>query len=134
MSFLKRFLRALPLLLLSPFLIAGAALALLLSDWFSRRRAAAEPVPPRASAASIVIPNWNGKDLLEKYLPSVVAATSANPESEIIVVDNGSTDGSVEFLHSAFPSVKVVPLPVNRGFGGGSNEGLKPRATMSWSC
>ena len=55
---------------------------------------------PRAPPS--VIPNWNGKDLLEKYLPSVVAALAGNPANEIIVVDNGSTDGSAEFVRTAF--------------------------------
>jgi len=125
MALLKRFLRAVPLLLLSPFLIAGAAVALFFSDLFRRGRIPGKTVPARAAAASIVIPNWNGKDLLEKYLPSVLQATSGNRENEIIVVDNGSSDGSVAFLCEAFPSVKIVALPANRGFGGGSNEGFR---------
>ena len=125
MAFLKRFLRALPLLLLSPFMLAISALALLTADLFSRRRAETGAVAPRASAASVVIPNWNGKDLLEKYLPSVVDALSGNPDNEIIVVDNGSVDGSVEFMRAAFPSVRVIALLENQGFGGGSNEGFR---------
>ena len=73
----------------------------------------------------MVIPNWNGKDLLEKYLPSVVAALAGNPENEIVVVDNGSTDGSADFVRAAFPQVKLVALPANLGFGGGSNAGFR---------
>ena len=73
----------------------------------------------------MVIPNWNGKELLAKYLPSVVEALAGNPENEIIVVDNGSTDGSAEFLRTAFPGVKLLALPVNLGFGGGSNAGFR---------
>ena len=125
MALLKRFFRALPLLLLSPLLMAVSALVLLVSDLFRRRRADSATVAARAAAASIVIPNWNGRDLLEKYLPSVVDAMSGNPDNEVIVVDNGSTDGSSEFVRAAFPSVKVVALPVNHGFGGGSNEGFR---------
>ena len=126
MLFLKRLLRALPLLVLSPFLIVIAALVLLLADLSTRRRS--RPAPPLRSgpsAASIVIPNWNGKDLLEKYLPSVVQAASGNPLNEVIVVDNGSTDGSAEFVRAAFPSVNVLALPRNLGFGGGSNAGFR---------
>jgi len=134
MTFLKRLLRALPLLVLSPFLIAGALIGLLLTDLFFRRGAHKEPSPPRTSAVSVVIPNWNGKDLLEKYLPSVIEAVSANPENEIIVVDNGSTDGSAEFLKSAFPTVKVVALAANLGFGGGSNEGFRQARHASSFC
>lgn len=125
MAFLKRFVLALPLLLLSPLLMALVALALLLTGWLTRKRGPAPLPAPRATAASIVIPNWNGKDLLEKYLGSVVDAASGNPGNEVIVVDNGSTDGSAEFVRSTFPSVKLVALPENRGFGGGSNEGFR---------
>jgi glycosyltransferase involved in cell wall biosynthesis len=45
-----------------------------------------------------VIPNWNGRDLLEKYLPSVIAAAQRLAGSEVIVVDNGSTDSSATFV------------------------------------
>ena len=145
MPFLKRLLRSLPLLLLSPLLIAIAALALFATDvmWkiFGRREAPHQPpVPgPRPPApaseasqspapvvsVSVVIPNWNGKDLLARYLPSVVEALSGNPAHEIVVVDNGSTDGSADFVRSAFPRVKLVALPRNLGFGGGSNAGFR---------
>jgi GT2 family glycosyltransferase/glycosyltransferase involved in cell wall biosynthesis len=104
---------------------AGALLAADLA-WavFGRRR------PPRnrrpdASAASVVIPNWNGRDLLEKYLPSVVEAMSGNPANEVVVVDNGSTDGSAGFVRERFPEVKLVALERNLGFGGGSNAGFR---------
>ena len=128
MALLKRILKALPLLLISPLLLAIAIVALALTDLCSklfpyhpqsRGREGAGP------AASVVIPNWNGKDLLEKYLPSVIAAMSGHPDNEIIVVDNGSTDGSAEFVRAAFPSVRVLPLPENLGFGGGSNAGFR---------
>ncbi len=80
---------------------------------------------PRNHAASIVIPNWNGRDLLQKFLPSVVAATAPHPDHEIIVVDNASTDGSVEWLKEQFPELRVLALSSNHGFGGGSNFGFK---------
>lgn len=69
---------------------------------------------------AIVIPNWNGKRLLEKNLPAVLAAGA----DEVIVSDDGSTDGSVEFLKEKFPQVKLV---VHRrlGFPGNCNEGVK---------
>jgi GT2 family glycosyltransferase/glycosyltransferase involved in cell wall biosynthesis len=53
---------------------------------------------------------------------------SGNPANEVIVVDNGSTDGSTGFLREHFPSVKVVALPGNLGFGGGSNAGFRTAA------
>ncbi len=132
MGLLKRVLRALPLVVLSPALMAVAALALAATDlaWkvFGRAGARSEtragdgPALPKVSA---VIPNWNGRDLLAKYLPSVVAAMGGN---EIIVVDNGSTDGSAEFLRREFPQVRVLALEKNLGFGGGSNAGFRAAA------
>ena len=94
---LLRFLRALPLLILTPLLLAISALALAITDlaWLiaGRRKNLAKTLPA-ARTASLVIPNWNGKDLLERFLPSWLAAISQHPGSEIIIVDNGSTDGS----------------------------------------
>ena len=127
MALLKRIVRALPLLLLSPFLVAISGLALLVADLLSprRRRSAENTVTARAIVgASAVIPNWNGRDLLEKYLPSVVEAFAGNPENEVIVVDNGSEDGSADFVRASFPQVKLVALERNLGFGGGSNAGF----------
>jgi GT2 family glycosyltransferase/glycosyltransferase involved in cell wall biosynthesis len=122
-----RTLRAILLLLLAPFLVAGVAVAVALLDvvWLAagRRRPPVNSLP-RTGAASVVIPNWNGRDLLEKYLPSVVTAIERHPGSELIVVDNGSTDGSRELLRERFPEVRVLALPENRGFGGGSNAGF----------
>ena len=125
MAFLKRLLRALPLLLLSPFLLAASFLALVAAQLFRSRRPLPESKAPRADAASVVIPNWNGRDLLEKYLPSVIEALAGNPANEVVVVDNGSTDGSVEFVREHFPQVTVLALPRNLGFGGGSNAGFR---------
>src|SRR5215510_13406516 len=128
MELLKRSFRALPLLILSPFLIGISFLALILSDIFSRKPVA-RPDRSRdrkgAVAASVVIPNWNGRGLLEKYIPSVIEALAGNPANEILVVDNGSTDGSAQFLREHFPQVNVLALPENLGFGGGSNAGFR---------
>lgn len=82
----------------------------------------------------MVIPNWNGRELLERNLPSVVEAVSGNPLNEVIVVDNGSMDGSVEFLKQHFPQVTVLALDRNLGFGGGSNAGFRPPGTTSSCC
>lgn len=128
MAFLKRLLRSLPLLLLSPVLLLFALLAMLLTDlaWaIAGRRRPRVSTPVDATAASVVIPNWNGRDLLEKYLPSIIEALAGNPRNEIIVVDNGSTDGSAKFVEERFPGVRVLALPKNLGFGGGSNAGFE---------
>jgi len=113
---------------LSPFLLIIAALALLLSDLLSailpRRKLSPDTIPD-TRAVSVVIPTWNGRDLLEKYLPSVIDALAESPESEIIVVDNGSQDGSAQFLDERFPQVRILSLERNLGFGGGSNAGFE---------
>jgi GT2 family glycosyltransferase len=128
MALLGRILRALPLILFSPVLFLVPPLALFLTDlaWFvaGRRRPPRDSMPD-TTAASVVIPNWNGRDLLAKYLPSLVVAMQGNPRNEIIVVDNGSSDDSVQLMRDHFPQVKVVALPENLGFGGGSNAGFR---------
>ena len=127
MRLLKRVLFWLPLLVLSPLLAVISLLALLVTDlaWlvFGKRRGN-PPAAAIADAASVVIPNWNGRELLERYLPSVVDALKGHPANEVIVVDNGSSDGSVEFVRKRFPGVTVIALSENLGFGGGSNVGF----------
>lgn len=128
MSLLWRWLRALPLLAVSPVLILVPALVLALADLAFRlagRVRRRRDTRPRNASASVVIPNWNGRDLLEKYLPSVVTALAGHPDNEVIVVDNGSEDGSAEFVRQRFPSVKLLALEKNLGFGGGSNAGFR---------
>ena len=75
------------------------------------------------SVAKIVILNWNGVDHLRRFLPSVVAAAPAGVE--VVVADNGSTDGSVAVLGSEFPTVRIVRLDRNYGFAGGYNRALR---------
>jgi GT2 family glycosyltransferase len=128
MALLLRLLRNLPLLLLSPLLWSAAAILISLTDLafrlFGRKRPPADTMPD-TSAASVVIPNWNGRDLLEKYLPPLIEAMSGNPRNEIIIVENGSTDRSADFVRTTFPTIRLVELPANLGFGGGSNAGFK---------
>lgn len=60
---------------------------------------------------AIVILNWNGRKLMEEFLPSVV---SNSPEwAEVIVADNGSTDDSIEMLKANFPTVSIICLDRN---------------------
>ena len=69
-------------------------------------------------SVSIIIPNWNGADLLQAYLPSVLAAKEKfGGKTEVIVVDDASTDESVTLLQERFPSIKRVLHPHNKGFG-----------------
>jgi hypothetical protein len=72
---------------------------------------------------SIVILNWNGRNFLQQFLPSVLATTYANPE--VVVIDNASTDDSVAWLQQHFPAVRIVQNAGNYGFAKGYNEGLK---------
>ena len=69
---------------------------------------------------AIVILNWNGKKLLEQFLPSVLQHTPAD-EADIIVADNGSTDDSIPFLQMQYPSIIVHALDRNYGFAEGYN-------------
>ena len=71
----------------------------------------------------IVILNWNGRKYLEQFLPSVASSTYSN--LEIVVADNGSTDDSIDFVQTQFPSINVVRLLENYGFAKGYNEALK---------
>ncbi len=72
---------------------------------------------------SVVIPNWNGKHHLELCLPTLQRQTMR--DFEIIVVDNGSHDGSVAFLREQFPKTRLISLPENRGFSAAVNAGIK---------
>ena len=71
---------------------------------------------------AVVILNWNGKDLLEKFLPSVVKFSTA---ATVYVADNASTDGSVAFVSEFFPTVKIIQNKVNGGYAKGYNDALK---------
>ncbi|MFA6451345.1 MAG: glycosyltransferase [bacterium] len=79
---------------------------------------------------SIIIPNYNGRHLLEKNLPRVEAAAArSNPPAEIIVVDDGSSDGSPDWLRARTAgSIRSVILESNRGFAGAVLEGAKAAA------
>jgi GT2 family glycosyltransferase len=68
---------------------------------------------------AIVILNWNGRNYLEKFLPSLLA--TEYPNYEVIVSDNGSQDDSVSFLKNNFPQVKVIQFDKNYGFAKGYN-------------
>lgn len=72
---------------------------------------------------SVVILNYNGKKWLQKCLPSWEKETYLN--KEIIVVNNGSTDDSFEYVKKNHPEVKIIELQPNRGFAGGNNIGVK---------
>lgn len=70
----------------------------------------------------VVIPNWNGADLISECLESLREQTQA---AEIVVIDNGSTDDSVYIIEEQFPEVTLIKLHKNTGFAGGVNIGIK---------
>lgn len=70
---------------------------------------------------AIVILNWNGVEMLRRYLPTVLA----NSMGEVIVADNASTDGSVDMLLKEFPQVQVIVLEQNFGFAEGYDRALE---------
>jgi GT2 family glycosyltransferase len=72
---------------------------------------------------STIIVTWNGRQHLEACLSALAAQEGV--DAETIVVDNGSTDGSAQYLADCFPWVRVVALPTNRGFAGGNNAGAR---------
>ncbi len=76
---------------------------------------------------SVIIPNLNGENLLEKNLPRLLKAKKSpgNNIAEIIVVDDGSSDGSIRLLTKNFPEVKLIKHKVNRGFSSAVNTGVR---------
>ena len=73
---------------------------------------------------AVVILNWNGAALMERFLPSVVRY-SPEEIAEVVVADNGSTDDSLRILAEKFPSVRVVRFTQNYGFAEGYNRALQ---------
>nr|WP_294937182.1 glycosyltransferase family 2 protein [uncultured Flavobacterium sp.] len=71
---------------------------------------------------AVVILNWNGVKLLEQFLPSVI---KYSPEATVYVADNASTDHSVAYVKTNFPSVRIIENKGNYGFAKGYNEALQ---------
>jgi hypothetical protein len=69
---------------------------------------------------SIIIINWNGKNWLKQCLSSILGQ-NLNEPFEVLLVDNGSVDGSVAYVHESFPKVKIIELDRNYGFAEGNN-------------
>ena len=76
---------------------------------------------------AVIILNWNGAELLRRYLPTVIESTDASI-ADVIVADNGSTDGSLQVLREEFPQIQVLKFDKNYGFAEGYN--LAIRQTM----
>ncbi|MCB8939523.1 MAG: glycosyltransferase family 2 protein [Ardenticatenaceae bacterium] len=76
-----------------------------------------------SASVSIIVVNWNGRHHLQLCLTALFAQTY--PNFEVILVDNGSTDGSQAFVREQFPTVRLIALPENVGFARGNNEGIR---------
>lgn len=76
----------------------------------------------KQARVTILIVNWNGKALLTECLDSVFSQTYDN--FHVVLVDNGSVDGSVDLVSCNYPQVKIISLTENHGFAGGNNQGL----------
>ena len=72
---------------------------------------------------AVVILNWNGKKLLEQFLPSVISCSEK--EATIYLADNASTDDSVSLVQNKFPSIKIIQNKTNGGYAKGYNDALK---------
>jgi hypothetical protein len=74
-------------------------------------------------ATDVIVPTWNGRDLLEDCLRALDGQT--RPADRVIVVDNGSTDGTPAWLAEAWPAVEIVQLAGNHGFAGAAQAGIE---------
>ena len=72
---------------------------------------------------SIVILNWNGRHFLERFLPTLIENSNL-PSVGIVIADNGSTDGSQEWMKENHPSVRLIEMEENSGYTGGYNRSL----------
>ena len=71
------------------------------------------------SIVSIVIPHWNNIDILSECLQSI--SSTEFPDVEIIIVDNASTDNSVQWVKSNYPNIQLIENDKNHGYAGGCN-------------
>jgi GT2 family glycosyltransferase/glycosyltransferase involved in cell wall biosynthesis len=92
---------------------------------------APDPATPTGSladsaspAVSVIVVNWNGREHLDACFRSLLASDYPADRLELVCVDNGSSDGSIELLRHAFPTVRIVALTSNLGFTGGNEAGV----------
>ena len=82
----------------------------------------AQKMETQSKKVAVLILNWNGKDLLERFLPSVCKFNA--DFADVIVVDNASTDDSIKFLKEVYPELGRIEFDVNYGFAEGYNKAL----------
>jgi GT2 family glycosyltransferase len=98
----------------------------------SHKKAQNDPVSccGYSPSATVVIVNWDGRHLLAECLPALIEAIDcAGGHHEILVVDNGSSDDTVQFIQQNFPRVRVLALDRNYGFAPGNNRGAAEAQT-----
>ncbi len=134
-----KLLRGLPLALLSPILLLLAALLLFVCDvlfLLTPRKKLPQDTAPATGTASVVIPNWNGRDLLEKYLPSVIDALSDSPAKQ----DDHRRRQRLRrrqqhnFCANTFPKSECWHSNTTGDSAGAQTPGLRRRSMISWSC
>ena len=82
---------------------------------------------------AVIILNWNGEKLLREFLGSVVENT--NPDiADVVVADNGSTDGSLAYVATTFPQVKIIRFAENYGYAEGYNRAIAQCADSTPMC
>lgn len=79
---------------------------------------------------AVVIPNWNGKHIIGTSLESLLSQLN---NAQIIVVENGSTDGSYEFIKDEYPDVTIIRNKKNLGFAGGVNCGIRAALSTNYT-
>jgi GT2 family glycosyltransferase len=78
------------------------------------------------TSISVVIPNYNGRKLLEENIPSVISSLKKSKQDyEIIISDDASSDDSILFLRNSYPSIIIIENKINRGFSGTMNKGIE---------
>ena len=82
---------------------------------------------PKDTSVTVAILNYNGQEMLEAYLPKVLYSSQSN--FDICVIDNASTDESIDYLEQWHPEVRVIQLNDNFGFAGGYNKGIEAIST-----
>ena len=97
-------------------------------------RGGREVAPPMshetALAVTVVLPNYNGRELLARFLPPVVAAAGAvSPPARILVVDDASGDSSADYLRAEWPDIDILTNDRNLGFGATANRGVEAART-----
>lgn len=78
---------------------------------------------PNSERIDVVIPTYRGTELLRKYVPSIIEEVGS--ASRLIIVDDGSGDGSTETIRTEFPSARLIARQVNGGFSAAVNEGIR---------